>query len=204
MRQYPAECHTYAKGDDQYPIAAPGFTRTRRGLPCVGRRWERVPRIRHGLASGDPRACLSARRARGSPGRWRSASNDTRPAAIEVESARRSFSALFSELRAGQVRQGRIDGHHGGDQTGPRLYRPRHRWPTAPTSPSSPTTIGSSDFPPRKMAAGIPEPLSWSLTTTFRYNDIGSLREVFARVPRADRLRLSSRPSGRSRRGTAF
>ena len=53
-RAIPGGCHTYAKGDDQYPSRRARLHRARQGLPRLGRRRQRVHRVRHGPASGHP------------------------------------------------------------------------------------------------------------------------------------------------------
>ena len=182
-RLIPGGAHTYAKGDDQYPDPAPGFIERGLGQPRVGRRRQRVHRVRHGAAGRHARPRLPARSSRRCARDWPTVRNFVRPAAIEVD-ARRGTAASCPAPN-GQVRQERL------------RRRPRRRssspgpppgatWSrSAPTSRSSPPTTGSSAPPP--MPAGIPQAIR-DLTVRFRYNDLRVVRALFADHPEPDRL----------------
>ena len=120
----PGGCHTYAKGDDQYPILAPGFIA--RGLGC--RVWDTDGRayIEYGMGNravglghAYPAVVDAAQRELVRGG------NFTRPSPLEVACAERVPGA-DRRRRDGQVLQGRLRCDLGRGAPRPRLYRARH------------------------------------------------------------------------------
>jgi glutamate-1-semialdehyde 2,1-aminomutase len=173
----PGGCHTYAKGDDQYPAAAPGFIA--RGEGCHVWDVDGNEYLEYGmglravtLGHAFPPVVRAAAR------QMALGTNYTRPAAIEVECAEKLLGALQSGEQVKFAKDGSTvitaatklaRAHTGRDIVAFCADHPFYSY--------NDWFIGSW-----KMAAGIPDPYR-SLTTTFRYNDIGSLREVFARYP---------------------
>ena len=173
----PGGCHTYAKGDDQYPENAPGFIVRGQGSHV----WDADGNeyIEYGmglravtLGHAYPPVLRAAAR------QLELGSNFTRPAPIEVECAER----LLGVLPSGDMVKFAKDGstvitaatrlaraHTGRDMV---AYCADH-----PFFSYNDWFIGSW-----QMASGIPAPYR-SLTATFRYNDLESLRALFARHP---------------------
>lgn len=176
-RLVPGGCHTYAKGDDQYPILAPGFIAAGRGC----RVWDvdgneyveyGMGNRAVGLGHAYPEVVEAAREAltRGC--------NFTRPAAIEVDCAER-FLALIdraemvkfckdgSDATSGAVRLARA--HTGRDLIALCADQPFFSvddW-----------FIGTTP-----MNAGVPEAVR-RLTLTFPYGDLASVEALFAAHP---------------------
>lgn len=173
----PGGAHTYAKGDDQYPVLAPGFIV--RGNGC--RVWDVDGNefIEYGmglravtLGHAYPAVVDAAHR------QMQLGSNFTRPAAIEVECAEEFLGIILgadmvkfakdgSDATSGAVRLARA--YTGRDmiaRCGDQPFFSVDDW-----------FIG--DTP---MNAGIPKAVR-DLTVQFRYDDIASLREVFDRYP---------------------
>jgi glutamate-1-semialdehyde 2,1-aminomutase len=173
----PGGCHTYAKGDDQYPELAPAFLE--RGEGC--RVWDvdgnefieygmglRAVTLGHGyrpVVEAAHRAMLHG-------------TNFTRPAHLEIECA--------------QALLGLIDGadmvkfaKNGSDVTTAavklaRAYTGRDLVAICAEHPFFSTDdwfIGATP-----MAAGIPEAIR-ELTVRFHYNDVDSVRLLFERFP---------------------
>ena len=86
-RIVPGGGHTYAKGADQFPEQSPGVLVRGEGMPRMGRRRQRVHRIRHGQSGSDARPRLSARRRCGAVVFL--GTNFTRPSVMELECAQR-------------------------------------------------------------------------------------------------------------------
>lgn len=173
----PGGCHTYAKGDDQYPVQAPSFIV--RGRGC--RVWDVEGRefIEYGMGNravglghAHPAVLRAVRRqlARGC--------NFTRPSPVEVVCAEQ-FLALVdgaemvkfckdgSDATSGAVRLARA--HTGRDLVAICADHPFFS--------TDDWFIGTT-----AVNSGIPEAIR-RLTVTFRYNDIDSVRELFARHP---------------------
>jgi len=173
----PGGAHTYAKGDDQYPSLAPGHIV--RGSGC--RVWDAdgneyieygMGNRAVGLGHGHP-AVIAAARAQLELG-----SNFTRPATIEVEAAEElltllpgtemvKFSKDGSDATSGAIKLARA--YTGRDLIaicGDQPFFSVDDW-----------FIGST-----KMYGGIPEAVR-NLTVRFRYNDIGSVKELLAQYP---------------------
>jgi glutamate-1-semialdehyde 2,1-aminomutase len=168
----PGGAHTYAKGDDQYPINSPGFIT--RGLGC--RVWdvdgnefiEYGSGLRSVTLGHAYRPVVEAVRQELEHG-----SNFARPAAIEVEAAEQ-----FLELI--QTAQMVKFAKNGSDATTAavrlaRAYTRRQKVAICRDHPFFSTDdwfIGTTE-----MAAGIPEPTR-RLTLKFNYNDLDGLRQL--------------------------
>ena len=176
-RLIPGGCHTYAKGDDQYPILAPGFIA--RGMGC--RVWDADGNeyIEYGMgnrAVGLGHAyppVIAAVRAQLAHG-----CNFTRPATIELECAEQ-FLALIDRAEMVKFCKDGSDATSGAIRLA-RAYTGRDLVACCADHPFFSTDdwfIGTTP-----MNAGIPEAVQ-ALTLTFRYNDLDSARELFARHP---------------------
>lgn len=173
----PGGCHTYAKGDDQYPVLAPGFIQRGSGshvFDVDGHEYIEYGMGNRavGLGHAYPPVVRAVRDA------LQDGCNFTRPSAIEVECAE-----CFLEL---------IDGadmvkfcKDGSDATSgavrlARAYTGRDMVACCADHPFFSTDdwfIGTT-----KMNAGIPASVS-ALTATFRYNDIASVQALFDDYP---------------------
>jgi glutamate-1-semialdehyde 2,1-aminomutase len=169
----PGGSHTYAKGDDQYPVLAPGFIA--RGEGCHV--WDvdgnefieygmglRAVTLGHGyrpVIDAAYRAMLQGM-------------NFTRPAALEVECAREFLNLVTT---AEMVKFAK----NGSDTTTAAVKLAR-----AYTGRDIVAICGDQPFfstddwfiGPTAMGAGIPAAVS-DLTVKFRFNDLESLRQVF-------------------------
>jgi glutamate-1-semialdehyde 2,1-aminomutase len=176
-RLIPGGAHTYAKGDDQYPEDAPGFIA--RGLGSHVWDVDGNEFIEYGaglravtLGHGHPRVVEAAARA------MRDGTNFVRPAPIELELAE----ALLSLLPAAEMVK---FGKNGSDATSAavrlsRAYTGRDMVAICAEQPFFSIDdwfIGST-----AMNAGIPDAVS-SLTASFHYNDVDSLKRLFAEHP---------------------
>jgi glutamate-1-semialdehyde 2,1-aminomutase len=173
----PGGCHTYAKGDDQYPVGAPPFVA--RGAGCHvwdldGREYIEYGMGLRAVALGHAFPAVMQAAVR----QMALGSNFTRPAPIEVECAEKILRALGSGDQVKFAKDGSTvitaatklaRAYTGRDIV---AYCADH-----PFFSYNDWFIGSW-----QMAAGIPDPYR-SLTATFRYNDIDSLRALFARHP---------------------
>jgi len=176
-RLIPGGAHTYAKGDDQYPEQAPGFIA--RGKGCHV--WDvdgnefieygmglRAVTLGHGFA---PVVEAAYRQ-------MQLGVNFTRPTKIEVEAAE----ALMEIIEGAEMVK---FAKNGSDVTTAavklaRAYTGRDLIAICGDQPFFSTDdwfIGTLE-----MNAGIPESTA-RLTLKFRYNDLGSLRELFERYP---------------------
>jgi len=173
----PGGCHTYAKGDDQYPIQAPGFIA--RGLGCHVWDVDGNEYIEYGMGNravnlghAFPSVVEVARAA------LDQGANFTRPAAIEVACAEQ-----FLEL---------IDGadmvkfcKNGSDATSAavrlaRAYTGRDLIGICADHPffsSDDWFIGTTH-----VNSGVPRAVR-ALTVTFRWNDLESARSLFEKHP---------------------
>ncbi len=173
----PAGCHTYAKGDDQYPIAAPAFIA--RGRGC--RVWDLAGReyIEYGMGNrtvglghAHPGVLKAVRRelARGC--------NFTRPSPVEVACAEQ-FLALIEGADMVKFCKDGSDATSGAVRLA-RAYTGRDLVACCADHPFFSTDdwfIGTTP-----VNSGIPEAIR-QLTVTFRYNDIDSVEALFARHP---------------------
>lgn len=173
----PGGSHTYAKGDDQYPVLAPGFIE--RGSGCHvwdadGNRY-----VEYGMgnrAVGLGHAYPPVRRAVEKT--LRDGCNFTRPAKIEVECAE-TFLEVISGAEMVKFCKDGSDATSGAVRLA-RAYTGRDLIACCADHPFFSTDdwfIGTT-----AMNSGIPEAIR-RLTVTFRYNDIASVHELFARYP---------------------
>jgi glutamate-1-semialdehyde 2,1-aminomutase len=176
-RLIPGGCHTYAKGDDQYPVLAPGFIA--RGSGC--RVWDvdgneyiefGMGNRAVGLGHAWPEVVAAAREC------MSHGANFTRPAAIEVECAEQflelidgaemvKFCKDGSDATSGAIRLARA-------WTGRDLIAVCSDHPFFSTDD---WFIGTTP-----VDGGIPVSVK-RLTLGFRYNDIESVRRLFDAHP---------------------
>jgi glutamate-1-semialdehyde 2,1-aminomutase len=176
-RAIPGGCHTYAKGDDQYPVLAPGFIA--RGQGCHVWDVDGNEFIEYGMGNravglghAHPAVVAAARAA------LADGCNFTRPAPVEVECAERflelvrtaemvKFCKNGSDATSAAVRLARA-------ATGRDLvaYCSEH-----PFFSTDDWFIGTTP-----MSAGIPEAVR-RLSVPFHYNDIPSVETLFERYP---------------------
>ncbi|PZV35744.1 glutamate-1-semialdehyde 2,1-aminomutase [Mesorhizobium kowhaii] len=172
----PGGSHTYAKGEDQYPVLAPGFIE--RGLGCHVWDVDGNEYIEYGMGNrsvGLGHAYPTVVRAVETA--LQGGSNFTRPARIEVDCAE-----TFLELIGAQMVKFCKDGSDAtsGAVRLARAYTGRDLVACCADHPFFSTDdwfIGTTP-----MNAGIPEAVR-KLTVTFRYNDIASVKDLFDRHP---------------------
>lgn len=172
----PGGSHTYAKGEDQFPVLAPGFIE--RGLGCHVWDVDGNEYIEYGMGNrsvGLGHAYPTVLRAVESA--LHGGSNFTRPARIEVDCAE-----TFLELVGAQMVKFCKDGSDAtsGAVRLARAYTGRDLVACCADHPFFSTDdwfIGTTP-----MNAGIPEVVR-NLTVTFRYNDIASVKDLFDRHP---------------------
>ena len=176
-RLIPGGCHTYAKGDDQYPVMAPGFIA--RGSGCHVWDVDGNKFIEYGMGL---RAVTLGHAytpvVEAAHEQMLLGTNFTRPAAIELCCAEAVLGAIEG---AEMVKFAK----NGSDVTTAavklaRAYSGRDRVAICADQPFFSTNdwfIGST-----AMAAGIPTAVR-ELTVKFHYNDLGSLQELFERHP---------------------
>ncbi|WP_081709710.1 glutamate-1-semialdehyde 2,1-aminomutase [Mesorhizobium erdmanii] len=172
----PGGSHTYAKGEDQYPILAPGFIE--RGLGCHVWDVDGNKYIEFGMGNrsvGLGHAYPTVLRAVETA--LSGGSNFTRPARIEVDCAE-----TFLELIGAQMVKFCKDGSDAtsGAVRLARAYTGRDLVACCADHPFFSTDdwfIGTTP-----MNAGIPEAVR-NLTVSFRYNDIASVVDLFNRYP---------------------
>jgi glutamate-1-semialdehyde 2,1-aminomutase len=174
----PGGAHTYAKGDDQYPVLAPGFIARGRGCHV----WDvdgneyieyGMGNRAVGLGHAYPAVVEAVRR------ELAMGCNFTRPSPIELECAEQFLRLVDAEMvkfckdgstaTTEALRLARaVTGRDLVACCGDHPFFATHDW-----------FIGTSP-----MNAGIPEAVR-KLTLTFRYNDIESVRTLFAAHPGA-------------------
>jgi glutamate-1-semialdehyde 2,1-aminomutase len=173
----PGGCHTYAKGDDQYPVLAPAFIA--RGAGC--RVWDPDGRsyIEYGMGNravglghAYPAVVEAVQREllRGS--------NFTRPAPIEVACAE-AFLDLVDGAEMVKFCSDGSDATSGAIRLA-RAYTGRDLIACCAEHPFFSTDdwfIGTTP-----MNAGVPAAVR-QLTLTFRYNDLAGARALFERYP---------------------
>ena len=173
----PGGCHTYAKGDDQYPQIAPPFIA--RGAGCHVWDTDGNEYIEYGMgnrAVGLGHAygpVVDAARAELDRG-----CNFTRPSSIEVECAEQFLSLIDSADMVKFCKDG-------SDATSAavkisRAYTGRDMIACCADHPFFSTDdwfIGTT-----AMNAGVPEAIK-QLTATFKYNDLESARALFKKYP---------------------
>ncbi len=173
----PGGAHTYAKGDDQYPLLAPGFLT--RGQGCHVWDVDGNEFIEYGM--GLRAVTLGHAYAPVVEAAYRQmllGENYTRPASIEVDCAEEFLSLIEG---AEMVKFAK----NGSDATSAavklaRAYTGRDliaRCGDQPFFSTDDWFIGSTP-----MSAGIPKAVQ-DLTVQFRFNDIENLRSLFAQHP---------------------
>jgi glutamate-1-semialdehyde 2,1-aminomutase len=173
----PGGCHTYAKGDDQYPVIAPPFVA--RGLGCHVWDMDGNEYIEYGMGNRSVGLghgygpVLRAVRAQLDGG-----CNFTRPSPIEVECAEQFLSLVDTAEMVKFCKDG-------SDATSAaikiaRAYTGRDMIAICGEHPFFSTDdwfIGTTF-----MNAGIPEQIK-ELTVGFNYNDLASVQALFDRYP---------------------
>jgi glutamate-1-semialdehyde 2,1-aminomutase len=173
----PGGCHTYAKGDDQYPVFAPPFIA--RGDGC--RVWDMDGReyIEYGMGNRTvglghayPRVLEAVRAV------LPNGCNFTRPSLIEVACAEQ-FLALIDNAEMVKFCKDGSDATSGAVRLA-RAYTGRDFVACCADHPFFSTDdwfIGTT-----LVNAGVPEPVR-RLTLTFKYNDFDSVKTLFERHP---------------------
>ncbi|PRD41626.1 glutamate-1-semialdehyde 2,1-aminomutase [Phyllobacterium phragmitis] len=176
-RLIPGGSHTYAKGDDQYPVLSPGFIRRGFGSHV----WDAdgneyieygMGNRAVGLGHAYPPVVKAAEEA------LRHGCNFTRPAEIELECAETFLDTITGAEMVKFCKDG-SDATSGAVRLA-RAYTGRDMIACCADHPFFSTDdwfIGTT-----KMNAGIPDAVR-QLTLTFRYNDIESVRGLFDRHP---------------------
>jgi glutamate-1-semialdehyde 2,1-aminomutase len=173
----PGGCHTYAKGDDQYPILAPGFIA--RGLGC--RVWDTDGReyIEYGMGNRTVGLGHAFPAVLGAVQReLRQGANFTRPSLIEVACAEQ-FLGLIDGAEMVKFCKDGSDATSGAVRLA-RAYTGRDMIACCADHPFFSTDdwfIGTTP-----MNSGIPEAIR-QLTVTFRYGDLASAAALFERYP---------------------
>ena len=176
-RLIPGGAHTYAKGDDQYPRLSPGFIARGRGCrvwDVDGNEYIEYGRGLRAVTLGhayEPVVQAAYRQ-------MQLGINFTRPAPIEVELAETMLAIIDG---AEMVKFAK----NGSDVTTAavklaRAYTGRDLVAICADHPFF--SIDDWFIGTTEVNAGIPHSIQ-SLTVKFRYNDIQSLRELFARYP---------------------
>ncbi|KAB2681262.1 MULTISPECIES: glutamate-1-semialdehyde 2,1-aminomutase [Brucella/Ochrobactrum group] len=173
----PGGCHTYAKGDDQYPVLAPGFIQRGSGshvFDVDGHEYIEYGMGNRavGLGHAYPPVVRAVRDA------LQDGCNFTRPSAIEVECAE-CFLELIDSADMVKFCKDGSDATSGAVRLA-RAYTGRDMVACCADHPFFSTDdwfIGTT-----KMNAGIPASVS-ALTATFRYNDIASVQALFDDYP---------------------
>lgn len=176
-RLIPGGCHTYAKGDDQFPERSPGFIA--RGSGCTVVDVDGNEFIEYGmglravtLGHAYPEVVAAAMDA------LKLGSNFTRPAPVEIECAETLLSMIDGAEMAKFCKDG--SGATSAAVKIARAYTGRDYIGICGDHPFFSTYdwfIGTT-----AINAGIPEAVK-SLTLKFRYNDLDSIRNLFADYP---------------------
>ena len=173
----PGGCHTYAKGDDQYPVLSPGFIQRGSGshvFDVDGNQYIEYGMGNRavGLGHAYPPVLQAVRDA------LQDGCNFTRPSAIEIECAE-SFLELIDGAEMVKFCKDGSDATSAAVRLA-RAYTGRDMIACCADHPFFSTDdwfIGTT-----KMNAGIPATVS-ALTTSFRYNDLGSVQALFENYP---------------------
>lgn len=173
----PGGCHTYAKGDDQFPEQAPPFIV--RGTGChvwdiEGREFIEYGMGLRAITLGHAFTPVLEKLIH----QLSFGVNFTRPSPIEVECAEQ----LLELVPTAEMVKFCKDGSHAvdGAMRLARAYTGRNMVAICGDHPFFSTSdwfIGTTE-----MSAGIPE-ITRQLIVKFRYNDLASLEELFARHP---------------------
>jgi len=173
----PGGAHTYAKGDDQYPVEGPAFLV--RGKGCHVWDVDGNEFIEYGM--GLRSVTLGHAFTAVNEAAWRAMQNGinfTRPAPIEVECAEKVASLIKS---AEMVKFAK----NGSDVTTAavklaRAFTGRERVAICAEHPFF--SVDDWFIGTTIINAGIPKPVR-DLTVTFHYNDVGSIERLFDRYP---------------------
>ncbi len=173
----PGGSHTYAKGDDQYPVLSPGFIA--RGAGCHVWDVDGNEYIEYGMGNravglghAYPPVVAAAREA------MAVGSNFTRPHHLEIDCAER-FLELIEGAEMVKFCKDGSDATSGAVRLA-RAYTGREMIACCADHPFFSTDdwfIGTTP-----VNSGVPEQIR-QLTATFRYGDLASARAVFARYP---------------------
>jgi len=173
----PGGCHTYAKGDDQYPVQAPAFLA--RGKGCHVWDVDGNEFIEYGmglrtvtLGHAFPPVIEAAAK------QMESGANFNRPTPIEVEAGEKLLSLIEGAAMVQFAKNG-SDVNDAAIRVA-RAYTGRDRVGICGDHPFfsvSDWFIGTTP-----MNAGIPQAVQ-DLTVKFRYNDIDSVRDLFDQYP---------------------
>lgn len=173
----PGGCHTYAKGDDQYPLLAPGFIV--KGKGCHVWDVDGNEYIEYGMGNrcvtlghAYPAVVEAAQR------EMLNGSNFTRPAPIEVECAEELLSLVDGADMAKFTK-------NGSDATTAALKLARAytgRDLIAYCSDHPFYAINDWFIGTTPLDAGIPQAVK-DLTLSFHYNDVESVRSLFEKYP---------------------
>lgn len=173
----PGGCHTYAKGDDQYPVLSPGFIE--RGFGCRVQDVDGNVYIEYGMGNravglghAHPAVLAAARRT------MQDGCNFTRPHRIEVECAE-TFLGMIRGAEMVKFCKDGSDATSGAIRLA-RAYTSREMVALCADHPFFSTDdwfIGTTP-----MNAGVPERVR-RLTATFRYGDMDSARALFEQHP---------------------
>lgn len=173
----PGGCHTYAKGDDQFPESAPGFIV--RGDGCFVWDFDGNRFIEYGMGLRSVTLGHGCRPVLDAA--WRQMNlglNFNRPAPVEVECAE----LLLSMVPAGQMVKFAKDGSTV-TTAALKLARAYTGRPMVALCVDHPFFSYNDWFiGTTAVDAGIPEAVK-ELTATFRYNDLASVEAIFARHP---------------------
>lgn len=176
-RLIPGGSHTYAKGDDQYPILAPGFIA--RGKGCHVWDADGTEYIEYGMGNravglghAYPPVVKAAMEdlSRGC--------NFTRPSPLEVECAEQ-FLALIPAAEMVKFSKNGSDATSAAVKLA-RAYTDRDLVAYCADHPFF--SVDDWFIGPTPMGAGVPEAIN-KLSVTFRYNDLESARALFAEHP---------------------
>jgi glutamate-1-semialdehyde 2,1-aminomutase len=169
----PGGCHTYAKGDDQYPTLAPGFIK--RGLGC--RVWDVDGNVYIEYGMGNRTVGLGHAYpplVKAAQDELTRGSNFTRPAEIEVRCAEKFLSLIENADMVKFCKDG-SDATSGAVRLA-RAYTGRDLIACCADHPFF--SVDDWFIGTTLMNAGIPE-ATRQLTVAFRYNNIASLQELF-------------------------
>jgi glutamate-1-semialdehyde 2,1-aminomutase len=173
----PGGCHTYAKGDDQYPVLSPGFIAKGRGCHVWDADGNEFIEYGMGLRSVTLGHSFSPV-VETATNQMRLGNNFVRPSALEIECAEEFLSMITG---ADMVKFAK----NGSDATDAaiklaRAYTGRDLVAICADHPFfsvSDWFIGKT-----QMAAGIPQAVR-NLTVKFKYNDIESVKFLFKKYP---------------------
>ena len=176
-RLIPGGCHTYAKGDDQYPALAPGFIARGRGChvwDADGNEYIEYGMGNRAVALGHafPAVVAAAQRelSRGC--------NFTRPSPLEVACAEQ-FLRLITNAEMVKFCKDGSDATSGAIRLA-RAYTGRDLIAICGDHPFF--SVDDWFIGTTAMNAGIPETVQ-RLTVKFHYNDIASIKALFAEFP---------------------